>query len=305
MKVAVTGATGFIGIPLCKELVRTGYDLTVFTRNFDSAKKKLGNSVNYMEWDASKEIPGDSFRNINAVINLAGESIGDGRWTAERKKRIVESRVLTTRRIVEAIATNPHQQLTLINASAVGYYGPRKDEKICEDGSCGRDFLASVCMAWEDEALKAEAFGARVVRIRTGVVLGDGGALKRMLLPFKMYAGGPIGNGTQWLSWIHKDDEVGIIMHALQNEEISGPVNATAPDPATMKQFGRTLGAVLNRPSWLPVPGFVLKLAMGEMSNMVLTGQRVLPCKALDTGYEFRFDSLDKALANIFNPDQH
>jgi uncharacterized protein (TIGR01777 family) len=304
MRIIVIGATGFIGAPLCKELIEAGHDVTVFVRNFESAKRKLGNAVNYLEWDASKKIPLDALRKVDAIINLAGESIGDGRWTTERKKRIIDSRVLTTRRIVEAIQGS-RQPLTIINASAIGYYGARKDEKLCEDGSCGKDFLASVCAAWEEEAIEAEAFGVRVVIIRTGVVLGDGGALKRMLLPFKMYVGGPVGNGSQWLSWIHKDDEVGVIMHALQNQEISGPINATAPDPVTMRQFSETLGAVLNRPSWLPVPGFVLRLAMGEMSDMVLTGQRVLPCKALDTGYKFKFDSLNKALTNILSPNRH
>jgi NAD dependent epimerase/dehydratase family enzyme len=346
MRVAAIGATGFIGIPLCKELLRAGFEVTVFARSVDSVRQKLGSGYDIVEWDAASEIPLQYLSDVDAVINLAGESIGDGRWSKERKERILNSRVSTTKRIVEALerldklsgnkksgrkaenkkrddsastgdshSSNEMNELSeadsdvigkvvgkpevLINASAIGYYGPRKDEKLCEDGSSGDDFLASVCVAWENEAMKAERLGVRVVRVRTGVVLGESGALKRMLTPFKLFAGGPVGSGSQWLSWIHKDDEIGIIIHALQNQNISGAINATAPEPATMKQFSKILGSVLKRPSWLPVPGFVLKLGLGEMSCLVLTGQRVLPCKALGTGYTFKFKSLNAALQDI------
>lgn len=318
MRVAVIGATGFIGIPLCMELLKNGFEITVLARNVEKARQILGAGYDVVEWDAASEIPLQYFADVDVIVNLAGESIGDGRWSKERKEHILGSRVLTTKRIVDAIEQlskssenkKPDRTSdtsiaragipnTLINASAIGYYGPRRDEKLCEDGSCGNDFLASVCIAWENEALKAEALGVRVVRLRTGVVLGESGALKRMLTPFKLFIGGPVGSGSQWLSWIHKDDEIGIILHSIENKDINGAINATAPEPVTMKQFGKILGSVLNRPSWLPVPGIFLKIGLGEMSDIVLNGQRVLPCKALGTGYTFKYETLDASLKDI------
>jgi uncharacterized protein len=320
MRVALVGATGFIGIPLCEELESKGHEVVVLTRNVESAKRKMGDLFTFVQWDSSSAFPVDIANDVDAIVNLAGESIGDGRWSKDRKERVLNSRLKTTNKIVNAIGISKARSLptdsagiksghqepcnirTLINASAIGYYGPRDDdEKLCEDASPGNDFLASVCNAWEDEAVKAEQHGVRVVRIRTGIVLGDGGALKKMLLPFKLFTGGPIGSGRQWMSWIHKDDEIGIMIHALENENISGAINATAPEPLTMRDFSKTLGSVLKRPSWLPVPGFILKLGLGEMSALVLTGQRVLPCKALATGYVFKHKTLREALLSILN----
>ncbi|MBE0447320.1 MAG: TIGR01777 family protein [Actinobacteria bacterium] len=298
MRAAVTGATGFVGVPLCNELKRSGWEVTVLARNAASAEQALGSGYDIISWTPANEIPHEALRGVDTVINLAGESI-NGRWTEKRKKRILESRTSVTRRLVEAIGRMDNPPQALINASAIGYYGPRGDEKLCEDEHHGSDFQARVCKAWEEEAFKAERFGTWVVTIRIGVVLGDGGALSRMIIPFKMFAGGPVGNGKQWFSWVHRDDLIGIIKFAAQNHSLRGPVNATAPEPVTMGEFSKILGKVLNRPSWLPVPGFVLKAGLGEMSDMLLNGQRVIPRKALDAGYEFKYGSAEEALRNI------
>jgi len=190
----------------------------------------------------------------------------------------------------------------LISASAIGYYGPHEDEYVTEDTPPGTDFLSEVCKAWEAEALKAEGLGVRVVLLRIGVVLeSDGGALTRMTIPFRFFLGGPVGSGKQWFSWIHRDDVVGIIKYSLENESISGPINLTAPEPVTNKEFSSALGRALRRPSWFAVPGFVVKLTLGELGNVLLTGQRVLPEKALKVGYQFKYPKVNEALRAIFD----
>jgi hypothetical protein len=207
------------------------------------------------------------------------------------------SRIESTRSLIEAIAKAKQKPGFLLNASAVGYYGPRGDELITEESPPGTDFLSRVCVEWEEEAKKAEPLGVRVIRLRTGIVLGpNGGALAKMVPPFKLFVGGPLGSGMQWMSWIHRDDEVGLILHLIENSRASGAVNATAPNPVRMKEFCQTLGKVLHRPCWAPVPAFALRLMLGEMADMLLTGQRVLPTAAQKLGYQFRYPHLNEAL---------
>ena len=238
----------------------------------------------------------------DAVVNLTGESIGARRWSAKRKQEILSSRVETTRTIVEAIGRTSKKPSTLLNASAVGYYGIVENGEVTENHPPGNDFLADVCVRWEEEARKAERFGVRVVLPRTGVVLAkDGGALRRMTLPFKLFAGGPLGSGNQWFPWIHIEDEIGAMNHILQHPTISGPVNLAAPQPITMRQFCSALGKAMHRPSWAPVPTFVLKIILGEMAEaLVLGSQKAVSQKLLDSGYRFKYSSIDDALAQIF-----
>lgn len=295
MKVLITGGTGFIGRALSRELRISGYNVIVSTRRKTDSKEKL-------TWVPPELIPPETISNIDAVINLAGESIAEGKWTKERKERILSSRVATTRALVQSIQNASTRPKVLISASAVGYYGPRADNIITEDSSPGSDFLAEVCKAWEAEALKIQESGVRVVIVRFGTVLeSDGGALPKMARPFKFFAGGPIGSGRQWFSWIHRDDLTGIIKYALENEAVSGPINTTAPQPVTNKEFSTALGKSLGRPSWLPVPGFVLKIAFGELGGMLLTGQRVIPKKITEAGYQFKYPDIDRALRVIFS----
>ncbi|MHB8841813.1 MAG: TIGR01777 family oxidoreductase [Candidatus Aquicultor sp.] len=301
MKVLVVGGTGFVGIPLCCELNRRGWDVAVLARTVTTAEHALGPGYTIIHWPDTSKIPKEALSGAKAIINLAGESIGDKRWTNRRKEQILSSRVLTTRRIVDAMRDLEEKPEVLVNASAIGYYGPHTDEKLCEDEPNGTDFLANVTKAWEDEAAKAEALGVRVVMVRIGVVLENGGVLARMITPFKLYIGGPVGSGRQWFSWVHRDDLVGIIIAAIENDRLRGPVNATAPTPITMKEFSKQLGRALSRPSWLPLPGFILKIALGEMSDMLLTGQRVLPCKALGAGYIFKYETAEAALSTILS----
>ncbi len=298
MKVIVTGATGFIGTALCRALHAAGHRVIALSRAGPAARRQLGERVEVIEWSSPQwpsEIVG-----ADAVINLAGESIASGRWTAARKQAIVRSRVDATAQIVNAMRAGATPPRVFISASAVGYYGPHADEALDETAVAGSNFLADVCRAWEHEAQAAEALGVRVVRLRIGVVLGDGGgALARMVLPFKLYAGGPLGTGQQWLSWIHRDDVVGLIQFALEHDAITGALNATTPDPQRMRDFCQTLGKVMGRPSWAPVPAVVLRLALGEMADMLLTGQRVLPAAAQRAGYTFQFPRLEQALCEI------
>jgi len=233
----------------------------------------------------------------DGVINLAGEPIAKKRWTIKQKHQLRLSRIDTTVGLVRAIAKAKQKPKFLLNASAVGYYGPRGDETIGEEAEAGTDFLAALCRDWENEAMKAEKLGVRVIRLRTGIVLGaGGGALAKMSPPFKFFVGGPLGSGAQWMSWIQLEDEVGLIVHLIENSQASGAVNATAPNPVTMKEFCRTLGQVIGRPSWAPVPAFALRLMLGEMAEMLLTGQRAVPTAAEKFGYRFRYPNLPEAL---------
>lgn len=296
MKLVITGATGFIGSALCSRLLQRGHHLTLLTRRVPPDASTPAKTWRHWmpgtsgEWEASLD-------GADGVINLAGEPIAARRWTTSQKQRIHLSRTEATRSIVEAFAKAKRKPAFLLNGSAVGYYGPHGDEIVAEETPAGSDFLSSVCRAWEEEAQKAEPMGIRVVRLRTGIVLGPhGGALAKMLLPFKFFFGGPLGSGTQWMSWIHLEDELGLILHLIETARAAGAVNATAPNPVTMKEFCQTLGKVMRRPSWAPMPGFALRLTLGEMADMLLTGQRVVPAAAQKLGYQFRYSNLSDAL---------
>jgi hypothetical protein len=236
----------------------------------------------------------------DGIINLAGEPIAGKRWSEAQKDKLRSSRIDATRSLVDAILKAKVKPKFLLNASAVGYYGPHGDETLTEASAPGSDFLSTMCVDWEREALKAEAHGVRVARIRTGIVLGKRqGALKKMVPPFKMFMGGPLGSGKQWIPWIHIEDEIGLLLFLTENENGRGAFNATAPNPVTMEEFSKALGEVLNRPSWVSVPPSVLALMVGEMADMLLTGQRAVPEAALKLGYQFKYPMLGEALRSL------
>jgi uncharacterized protein (TIGR01777 family) len=287
MRVLVTGGTGFIGAALCHALTGAGHAVTVVTRDPAHAG---GSAITWEHVSAA-------VRESDALVNLAGEPLGSRRGDAQQKELIRDSRVGSTRRLVDAVATAAPRPKVLVSASAVGYYGPRGDEVLDESAGPGAGFLADVCRAWEQEALRAEDLGLRVVRLRLGVVLAaDGGALARMLPPFRAFLGGPVGSGRQWMSWIHRDDVTGLVVAALANDGYRGPVNATAPQPVANRDFASMLGRALARPAWLPTPTLALRLALGEMAELLLTGQRVLPGVANRLGYPWRYPELGGAL---------
>jgi uncharacterized protein (TIGR01777 family) len=305
MKLVVAGGTGFIGSALCRTLAGQGHSLVFLTRSPAPATILAGSTAILWQpgssgsWERALE---EALSGAAGVINLAGEPIAGKRWTGEQKKRLRASRVETTRALVAAIGKFAAKPKFLLNASAVGYYGPRGDEIVTEETAAGDDFLAGLCKDWEAEAKRAEDFGLRVVRLRTGIVLGNGGgALAKMVPPFKLFIGGPLGSGKQWMPWIHLEDEIGLVQFLIDHPSAHGTFNATAPNPVTMKEFCRTLGDVLGRPSWAPVPDFALRLALGEMAEIVLTGQRAVPAAAEKLGYRFRYPALPAALKNILS----
>ena len=301
MKIVVAGGTGFIGRPLCASLCQEGHRVTLLTRRREEAQRLYGATVTAVEWNGREAGAWERcLEGVDAVINLAGASITDGRWNEARKRLLTESRVLTTRLLAEAVSRRTSKPRTLISASGIGYYGASDDRVLDEGAARGEGFLADLCLAWEMEALRTAEFGVRVVLLRTGMVLEqDGGALPKMLLPFRLFAGGPIMPGTQWVSWIHRRDHIGLIQWILTTPHVSGPVNAVAPEAVTMKRFCEVLGQVLHRPSWLPVPGFALQVALGELGTLMTTGQRVNPAKALSGGYIFHYPTLEPALRAI------
>jgi uncharacterized protein (TIGR01777 family) len=301
-RVIVTGATGLIGKAVCRDLLARGYEVVVFSRNPASARKNVPGAADYIAWQP--EEGGAWAAQVDgawAVVNLAGTSVAGRRWNDEYKRQIRDSRVTGTRGLVRAIAAAREKPQVLINGSAIGYYGARDATPLDEGAAPGGDFLAGVVREWEAEATEAEALGVRTVLLRTGVVLDKAeGALALQKLPFQFFVGGPILPGTQWLSWIHLADEVGLIIFALEQEGVRGPLNAVAPAPQTNRDFSAALGGALGRPSWLPVPGFALKVALGEFADTTVTGQRVIPKKALEVGYEFRYGTSAAALRAIF-----
>ena len=301
MHVVMTGGTGFIGRALCMSLSREGHRVTLLTRKGQAASRLVGPSVTTVEWNGRDSGAWEErLEGADAVINLAGAPLADARWTRARKRLLTDSRVQLTRRLVEAISRRSAKPRVLISASGIGYYGPSDDRVLSEAAPQGERFLADLCVAWEGEARRAEEFGTRVVLLRTGMVLErDGGALPKMLLPFRLYLGGPIMPGTQWVSWIHRNDHVGLMEWALTTTTVSGPINVVAPEPERMQEFCATLGRVLRRPCWLPVPETVLSLALGELGTVMTTGQRVSPQKALEHGYVFQYPSLEPALRAI------
>lgn len=289
MRVLVTGGTGLVGGRLCRALVAASHGVTVVSREPGRVPWRA------VGWDGLPAVMPE----VDAIVNLAGESVAHGRWTTARKAELWDSRIESTRALVDAVAGASERPKLLVNASAVGYYGPHGDEPLDERAGPGEGFLARLCRAWETEAVRAEGLGLRVVRLRVGVVLApDGGALASMLIPFRTGLGGPLGSGRQWMSWIHREDVVGLILDALGNEGYAGAVNAAAPTPVTNREFTKALGRALERPAVLPVPGFALRLALGEMASVLLTGQRVLPAVAERLGYQWRQPELPAALAD-------
>jgi len=293
MHVLLTGGTGFIGHALCAHLLQAGHTLSVLTRDPTRARVQVSTAARVVT-------ALDEARDVEAVVNLAGEPLMAGRWNAERKAEFRRSRLGTTQALVAWMARQSVRPRVLVSGSAIGYYGPRDDEALDESAAPGDDFAAQLCRDWETEALQAEGLDVRTCRLRTGIVLGtDGGALAKMLPPFRWGAGGPMGDGRQWMSWIHRDDLVRMIAWLLHSDRAGGAYNGTAPAPVTNRDFARALGNALHRPALLPTPAFLLKAGFGEMAHLLLTGQRVLPAHALAEGFVFRFPALDEALEDL------
>jgi uncharacterized protein (TIGR01777 family) len=304
VRVTVTGASGLIGPALVKALADRGDEVTVLSRDPARAARRLPPASICEVWQPDREpAPASAVAGREAIVHLAGEPIAQ-RWSARAKRAIRESRVAGTSNLVAGLRACPEAERprTLVSGSAIGYYGPHDEEPIDEEAPAGGDFLAAVCVAWEAEALAAEALGVRVVRLRTGVVLDPaGGALGKMLPPFKLGVGGPVAGGRQYVAWIHVEDLVGIVLAALVDERWSGPVNATAPEPVTNAQLSKALGRVLRRPAFLPVPGVALRALYGEMAEIVISGARVLPARALVLGYQFTHPLLEEALRSALS----
>jgi len=301
MKILVTGASGFVGRALCQKLKEKGHAIGVLTRNEDRTRQSLPNMDSYTAWDPENEpAPQVALKDHDAIIHLAGENVA-GRWSKAKKAKIFSSRDLGTQNLIKGLEQCANDApKTLISASAIGYYGERGDDELPEEEQSGDDFLAKVCAAWENAARAAEKLGVRTIRVRIGIVLGEGGgALDAMLLPFKLGAGGPLGSGQQWWSWIHRADLVDLLCHALENPQISGAINGTAPHPVRQKDFATTMGKVLRRPAFLPGPAFAIRLAVGEFSCELLSSKKVLPKAALAAGFEFTYPELQPALENI------
>ncbi|MDQ0340040.1 uncharacterized protein (TIGR01777 family) [Caldalkalibacillus uzonensis] len=298
MRVAIVGGTGFIGRALIHYLLEQGDQVVLFSRSADVYRTVPDfKHVQLVSWPPQREAV--SLAEMEAVVNLAGETINQ-RWNSKAKKRILSSRVETTRHLIGLIKEQNLNPKVLINASAVGYYGTSVEDVFTEESGPGADFLAEVTQAWEKEADQAAHYGVRVAKMRLGVVLGHkGGALEKMLLPYRLFVGGTLGSGQQWVSWVHIRDVARAIAFAMVNSDIQGPVNVTAPHPVRMTTFGQTVAKVLGRPHWLPAPGFALKLLLGEMSDLILKGQCVKPDKLLEAGFKFQFPHLEEALRDL------
>jgi uncharacterized protein len=299
-KIVITGATGLIGRELCRKLHEQGDEVTVFTRDIKKGKEILPYLNNFVEWDYNKpELWENELNGKDAIIHLAGANVFGERWTNSYKRTIVESRTSATKNLVDSIGKINSKPKIFISSSAVGYYGDKGDDVITEVSLPGTDFLSSVCRSWEYEARQVEKFDVRRVSIRTGIVLSsDEGALKKMLLPFKMFAGGSIGKGNQWFPWIHIEDIIGAYLFALNNE-FMGVLNGTSPNPVTMREFAKTLGKVLHRPSFFTVPEFMLKLAVGEGAQSILSSLRVIPQELIKNSFQFKYKYLEPALTSL------
>lgn len=299
MRIIIAGATGFIGSILTERLWDQFHSLVLLSR-----KPPAEVGVSKKEWFAWMPPAGGEWEKAvdgsDGIINLAGEPIAGKRWTKEQKGKLRSSRIDATGTLVRAIGKAKVKPKFLVSASAVGYYGPHGDETLTESSAAGGDFLSRLCADWEAEALKAEAHGVRVATVRTGIVLGKGqGALAKMVPPFKMFLGGPLGSGQQYMPWIHIEDEISLLLFLIENEKASGAFNATAPNPVTMEEFAKALGEVLNRPAWVSVPPSALALIAGEMADMLLTGQRAVPEAATKLGYVFKYSTIRGALQSL------
>jgi uncharacterized protein (TIGR01777 family) len=300
MRVIITGGTGLIGRPLAARLASDGHEVIVLSRH-PSSVGGIPPNVRVAGWDARTAGGwGPLADGAGAIINLAGENIGEGRWTEDRKQSILQSRLHAGQAVVEAVQAATTKPGVVIQSSAVGYYGPRGDEELTEDAPAGNDFTSHVAVQWEASTAPVEAMGVRRVVIRSGVVLArEGGALPRMALPFRLFAGGYYGNGRQWLSWIHSADEVRGIQFLMENSAASGVFNLTSPQPLTSRAFAQALARAMGRPDWIPVPAVAFQLLFGEMSTMLLDGQRVIPRHLLDLGFRFDYPDATQALRNL------
>ncbi len=298
--VVVAGGTGFIGHELTRRLLHDGHEVVVLTRSSSQPRDAIPHT-RFVEWDGQSTGEWETaLEGSIAVVNLAGESIGARRWSAQQKERIVSSRLDATSAIVGAIGRLHKRPSVLVNGSAIGYYGDTGDREITEESGKGKGFLADTVDQWEAAARRVDSFGVRRVLIRNGVVLGKKAtALGRMVLPFRFFLGGPLGSGRQWFPWIHIDDVIECILFAIRAENISGVYNVVAPEPVTMKRFSEILGRVVRRPSWLPVPSLALRLLLGEMSEMILGGQKAVPARLIRAGFQFRYRNVQDALTAI------
>ena len=300
-RIIITGATGLIGKKLTNALINRGDEVIVFSRDAARAKSIFPKAIDYVEWNYRKPEEWKSkLENSDAVIHLAGINLFAKRWNNDFKETVLESRKLSTNNLVEAIKSVAKKPEVFISASGIGYYGDCGEAVLDEISPKGNDFLADVCDVWESEAKKIGDYEIRNLQIRTGLVLSpEDGVLKQMLLQFKLFVGGPLGNGRQWWSWLHIDDIVGIYLYALDNSQLQGPLNAASPKPVRMKEFANSFGKVLKRPSLFPVPKFVLKIVIGETAEVVTASQRVNVKKLFESGYKFRFEKLEDALRDL------
>ena len=300
-RIIVTGATGLIGRKLVSTLIQRGDELIIFSRDIAKAKTIIPNANEYVEWDYTKpELWKSKLENSYAIVHLAGTNLFAKRWNDSFKNEILKSRQMSTENLVDAIKSCSNKPRVFISASGVGYYGDCGDTILNEASSAGNDFLAEVCKVWEGESKRVEEAGIRSVQIRTGLVLStEDGALKQMIPPFKFFIGGPLGDGKQWASWLHIEDIIRIYVHAIDNTELRGAVNAASTNPVRMKEFANTLGNVLHRPSLFPVPKFVLKIVIGETAEVVTASQRVDVQKLLSSGFKFNFNFIKEALNDL------
>ena len=299
-KIVITGATGLIGRELCKSLFTRRDELTIFSTSVEKAKAVLPFAKEVVEWKNYDKDYSVYLEGKDAVIHLAGASVAGKRWNQSYKKEIYDSRINTTRNLVSSIEKCEQKPEVFISASAIGFYGERKDSILSETSSAGNDFLSHVCIDWENASEQLEMLNVRRAIVRTGIVLStDDGALKKMLLPFQLYVGGPLGNGKQWFSWIHLADIISLYLFLLDNKNLKGIFNAVSPQPVQMKTFAKILGKVLRKPSLFPVPKFILKLVMGESASAILASQKVKPGALLEAGFKFNYEDLELALIDL------
>ncbi len=295
----VTGATGLIGQELVKTIIQRGDEVIAVTTNKDSAKKKLSTVKFFYSWNELTEL---KYGKIDVIINLAGMNLAEKRWNEHVKKKIYDSRIDSTRKLIELIVSMTNKPSVLINASGVDYYGDKENKDVYETEPPSNDFVAKLCVDWEQEAMKAESYGVRVVMMRTGFVMSKNSkAVAKLVLPFKLFVGGHLGSGKQFMSWIHIDDAVNGYLFAAGNPAIKGAVNLTSPNPVTMNDFCKSLAKTIHRPSLFPIPGFVVNLAAGEIAQVVLNGRKAFPKKLLDAGFKFKYEKVAEAWKSLFD----